>query len=127
MSGKYDNIGAIRKVALGGGTALAIFFLLAFVPKLISVFEGSSPPPRPGTEWEGDVMLATFAAYMIGYAIGWWRRLWGGVVILLAALIVSVPFIVIQGHFNSLIFGVPILVVGVLYLVLHREESRKQS
>jgi hypothetical protein len=68
-----------------------------------------------------------FLLYMIGYAIGWWRSLWGGMIITLAALVVSVPFIVLQGHFNSLIFGLPILVVGVLYLVLHVLESRDKT
>lgn len=70
-------------------------------------------------------MMAMFLTYVLGYTITWWRSLWGGVLIILAALVVSVPFIVVQGHFNSLIFGIPVLVVGVLYVVLSAVESRE--
>ncbi len=127
MDNRYDSAAALRTIARGAGTLLAVFFLLAFLPKIFSDLNDTSPSPgaAAGREWEGDVMTAMFLAYMIGYAISWWRSLWGGIVIVLAALVVSVPFIVIQGHFNSLLFGLPVFIVGVLYLVLHVMESRE--
>lgn len=129
MDTRYDSAGALRTIGRGAGTLLAVFFLLAFLPKIISDLNGTSPPMGAvaGREWEGYVMTAMFLSYMIGYAISWWRSLWGGIVIVLAALVVSVPFIVIQGHFNSLIFGFPVFIVGVLYLVLHVMESRTNA
>jgi hypothetical protein len=129
MEARYDSAGAIRTIARGTGTLLAVFFLLAFLPKIISLLSGTSSPmgAEAGREWEGQIMMAMLLMYMTGYAIGWWRSLLGGIVIILSALIVSVPFIVIQGHFNSLIFGLPIFIVGILYVVLHVMESREET
>jgi hypothetical protein len=126
MENRYDSGGAIRTIARGAGTLLAAFFLLAFLPKIFSLLSGTSSPMGTvaGREWEGQIMEAMFLMYMVGYAIGWWRPLWGGIVIILSALLVSVPFILIQGHFNALLFGLPIFIVGVLYVVLHVVESR---
>lgn len=128
VAARYDSAGAIRTIARGTGTLLAALFLLAFLPKIISLLSGTSSPMGAvaGREWEGQIMAAVFLMYLAGYAIGWWRSLWGGIVIILSALLVSVPFIVIQGHFNSLIFGLPIFIVGVLYVVLHVMESREE-
>jgi hypothetical protein len=129
MDARYDSAGALRTIARGTGTLLAVFFLLAFLPKTLSLLSGTSSPMGAvaGREWEGQIMTAMFLTYVAGYVIGWWRSLGGGIVIILAALVVSVPFIVIQGHFNSLIFGLPIFIVGVLYVVLHVMESREKS
>lgn len=128
MASRYDSAGAIRTIARGSGTLLAVFFLLAFLPKIFSLLSGTPSPMGAvaGREWEGQIITVMFLMYMIGYAVGWWRSLCGGIVIILAALVVSVPFIVIQGHFNSLIFGFPIFIVGVLYVVLHVMESREK-
>jgi len=98
-------------------------FLAAFTPKLISDLRGGGSPPPDGRAWEGHVMIAMFATFMAGYAVGWWRVLWGGLLIILAACIVSIPF-VIQGNYGSLIFGIPQFVIGVLYVVLHRIDNR---
>jgi len=127
MESRYDSAGAIRTIARGSGTILAIFFFLAFAPKFISEFSSTSTPLPSGREWEGQVMVAMFLAYMTGYAVGWWWSLWGGIIICLAALVVSAPFIIIQGHYNSLIFGIPVLIVGGLYIVLHILESRENT
>jgi hypothetical protein len=128
MDTRYDSAGAFRTLTRGTGTMLAIFFLLAFLPKIFSLLSGTSSPMGAvaGREWEGQIITAMFLLYLAGYAIGWWRSLWGGIVIILAALLVSVPFLVVQGHFNSLIFGLPIFTVGVLYVILHVMESREK-
>jgi|GEM_PF-2608085 len=129
MDARYDSAGAIRAIARGTGTLLAVVFLLAFLPKIFSLLRGtsSSMGPVAGREWEGQLITAMFLMYMTGYGIAWWRSLWGGIVIILSALIVSVPFIAIQGHFNPLRFGLPILIVGVLYVVLHVMESLEET
>jgi len=97
---------------------LAIFFILAFVPKLIDelrdVFNGQ--PFYKG--WEGLVMEITFFVFLAGYVISWWRKCWGGLIIVLASLIQMGPFLIIQGNLGSLIFGVPLFVVGALFLII---------
>ena len=125
MDTRYDSAGSMRTIARGTGTVLAIFLLIAFLPKLISDLVTPAPPPSGGRGWEGEVMLAMFLTYMIGYAIGWWRSLVGGIIICLAAAIVSAPFVIIQGHFNSLIFGIPVFIVGILYIIHHGMELRQ--
>jgi len=68
-------------------------------------------------------MTAMFLVYMIGYAIGWWWTLWGGIVILLAGVLVCVPFILIEGNYGSLVLGIPQFVVGILYIWVWRIEK----
>jgi hypothetical protein len=129
MDTRYDSAAAFRALTRGTGTLLAIFFLFAFLPKIFSLLSGTSSPVGAvaGREWEGQIITAMFLIYLAGYAIGWWRSLWGGIVIILAALVVSVPFLVVQGHFNSIIFGLPIFIVGVLYVILHVLELREKT
>jgi hypothetical protein len=104
-------------------TLLAILLLAALGPKLVSVLRGTAPPLPIGREWEGRVMIAMFATFMAGYAVGWWRPLWGGLLIILAACIVSIP-LALQRNYGSLIFGIPLLVIGVLYVVRYRIDNR---
>ena len=125
MDTRYDSAGSMRTIARGTGAVLAIFLLMAFLPKLISDLATPAPPPSGGRGWEGEVMLAMFLTYMIGYAIGWWRSLVGGIIICLAAAIVSAPFVIIQGHFNALIFGIPMFIVGIFYIIHHGMELRQ--
>ena len=70
-------------------------------------------------------MTALFVLFIIGYGIGWWNRLWGGLTILVAAAAVALPFFIIQRSFETpAIFGSPVFAVGLLYLLLYREERR---
>jgi len=123
MTEKNTNVKIFRKVVLSIGTFFALFFLLAFVPKIITDLSGEGHKPIPGREWEGQVMLAMFITYLVGYTIGWWWRLWGGIIIILASLIVSIPFAIIDENYGSLIFGIPQFVIGILYILLYRSEK----
>ncbi|MBA7542003.1 hypothetical protein ES705_34319 [subsurface metagenome] len=125
MAEEKSKLRTFRIIVLSLGTLLAIFFLLAFVPKLISMIMGTSPELPSGRQWEGNVMTAMFFIFMIGYAIGWWHLIWGGVIIILSAFLVSLPFIIIQGNYGALIFGIPQLVIGILYILLDKMEKRK--
>lgn len=122
MTEKNTDLKSFRKVVLIIGTVLALFFLLAFVPKILIMSSDKVHTPNPGREWEGQVMLAMFITYLVGYTFGWLWRLWGGIIIILASLVVSIPF-VLDENYASLIFGVPQFVVGVLYIVLYRFEK----
>jgi hypothetical protein len=118
----------LRRVVLVVGTLLAVFFLLAAGPKLCGEIIGAPPSPNrdlsPDRAWEGQAMTATFLIFMVGYVIGWWRRLWGGLIMILAALVVVIPFIALARNYGSLIFGIPIFFVGLLYLMLFWDEKR---
>ncbi len=116
----------LRVTALVCGTVLALFFLLVFAPKVVSVLGGSAPELPPGTQWEGHIMIAMFGVFMLGYLIGWWRSLWGGLMMIAAALLVSLPF-ALQGNYGSLIFGIPQFVVGMLYVSLSRIGMRRSD
>ena len=124
MTEKHTQMRAFRILVLSIGTFLAIIFLLGFGPKLLCSSLRVTQESSPGHHWEGQVMTAMFLIFMIGYAIGWWRRLWGGIIILLAALLLMGPFIILQGNLGSLIFGLPLLIVGILYVLVYWSEKR---
>lgn len=102
---------------------LALFFLLAFGPKLVQEYIGIIR----GTEenyfegWEGIVMELTFFSFMIGYITSIKRRCLGGIIILLSSIIQMGPFLIIQGNMGSLIFGIPLLISGILFLVICKQ------
>ncbi len=125
MSKRTGKPTFFRIFVLGSGTTLAILYILAFGPKLVFGILGSSPDVLPGGTWEGYSMTALFVFFIIGYGIGWWNRLWGGLTILVAAAAVALPFFIIQRNLETpAIFGSPVFAVGLLYLLLFREESR---
>ena len=94
---------------------LALFFLLAFGPKffqeLADIFNGEAG-------WGGLVMMLTFVVFIIGFIYSWWKYCTGGVLIFLASIIQMGPFLIIEGNLGSLIFGIPLIVVGPLFLIL---------
>jgi len=122
MGGRKAAPRLFRAIVLGCGTLLALFFSVVFVPKIISVLRGTAPELPSGRQWEGHVMIAMFVIFMLGYIIGWWRSLWGGLLIIVAALLVSIPFS-LQDNYGSLIFGIPQFVIGILYIMLSRTEK----
>jgi hypothetical protein len=117
---------ALSVIAFAFATILALFFLLVFVPKIISVLNGTARELPPGQQWEGHIMIAMFVVFMLGYIIGWWRPLWGGRMMIAAALLVSVP-LSLQGNLGSLIFGIPQFAIGSLYVLLARMEMYKSA
>jgi hypothetical protein len=62
-----------------------------------------------------------FISYLIGYAIVWWKPLWGSIILIAASILVTVINIDNPGF---LIFALPALLVGSLYLVLWIETRR---
>jgi hypothetical protein len=102
---------------------LALFFLMAFGPKLVDEYIGIIR----GTEqnyfegWEGIVMELTFFAFMIGYIVSIKRRCMGGIIILLSSIIQMGPFLIIDGNMGSLIFGIPLLISGILFLIICKQ------
>jgi len=115
-SQKRNTILIIARIFI---SLLALFFLLAFGPKLIGQYFGpaDAEPLSDGT-WQGWVMEITFYVFFIGFIFSWWKKCIGGILILLAAVIQMGPFLIIDGNMGSLIFGVPLLISGVFFLVV---------
>ena len=127
MAEKVTRVRTFRFVVLALGTLVALCFLLAFVPSLISVLRRTAPNPQTGREWEGQIMIAMLIVFLIGYAIGWWKILWGGIIMILASLLVSIPFIILDNNYGSLIFAIPLFVIGFLYYSVYRFEKRERG
>ena len=101
---------------------VAAFFIIAFVPKLIDEYMGIIMGDVKGnfSGWEGIVMELTFYIFVIGFFLSIKRSAIGGIVILLASVVQMGPFLIIDGNMGSLIFGIPMLICGILLLLVHR-------
>jgi hypothetical protein len=64
-------------------------------------------------DWHDDP-TGFFITYIIGYAIVWWKPLWGSVIIILGSLLVSVINI---DNLSFTIFAIPAFLVGFFYLL----------
>ena len=63
-------------------------------------------------DW-GDDPTGFFFTYLIGYAVIWWKPLWGSILIIL----VSIFYVIINGIDGPPIFAIPTFLVGLLYLI----------
>ena len=70
--------------------------------------------------WEVMVMTWTYFTFTVGFALSWFKKFAAAIIILFAAVLQMAPFLIIDGNFGSLIFGLPLLVIGILLLVLHK-------
>ena len=118
---KSSNIISIIAYVLA--SLLTLFFSVALVPKIIMEIkeEGISILYTGG--WEGLVMQWTYIVFIIGFAISWKNKFIGGLIIILASLIQMGPFLIIDGNLGSLIFGLPMLIVGILLIIAHKKSA----
>jgi hypothetical protein len=112
------------------GLIVTSLMLVTFVPKFIGLFM------EQGMKTLADIFTSLFHwhdnptgfvfAYMAGYALIWWKPLWGSVIIASGVLLFFV--FNISNPFN-LIFGLPTLLVAVLYILywgLDRKGHKQQ-
>lgn len=106
-------------------SVLFLFFSIALVPKIIGgiIDEGVSSLYSGG--WEGLVMIWTYVVFLIGFIIVWWHKLIGGIIIFLSSILQMAPFLIINGNLGSLIFGIPLLVVGLLFIFIPEFRTKK--
>ena len=97
----------------------ALFYGFAIVPKLIGQYFIEGEGLSDGG-WEGWVMEITFYIFVIGFVFSWWKKCTGGIILIIASIVQMGPFLIIDGNLGSLIFGVPLLISGVLFLVVCR-------
>lgn len=109
-------------------TVLVLFFGFALVPKIIGEYIGYfNGEGLHDAGWEGLVMELTFYVFLAGYIFSWWKKCTGGIIIILASIIQMAPFLIIDGNLGSLIFGIPLLIVGVLYVTNCKNSSSSAS
>jgi hypothetical protein len=104
--------------ALVLGTLLLFILMLAFLPKIYDccILGGDS---LSAGGWEGYVVLGMFLGYVIGYVVVWISRFFGGLIMLLTASAEMAIFLIVDGNTGSLIFGLPMAIIGILFMVAH--------
>lgn len=99
---------------------LVLFFSFALLPKLVQDIIDNGISVLFSGGWGGLVMVWTYIVFIIGFSFAWWHKLIGGIIIILASLLQMLPFLIIEGNIGSLIFGIPLLVVGILFLIIYK-------
>ncbi|MBN1199911.1 MAG: hypothetical protein JXA23_11210 [Bacteroidales bacterium] len=118
-SSPFKKSNSLLLIAQIVSTALVLFFLLAFVPKLVDEYTNVLTGEKPYFGgWEGLIMEVTFYLFIIGYIFSWWKKCTGGIIILIASVVQMGPFLIIEGNLGALIFGLPLLISGVLFLLV---------
>ncbi|MBL7137670.1 MAG: hypothetical protein ISS17_02710 [Bacteroidales bacterium] len=106
---------------------LMLFYLLVFVPKLIQDLLEESPSTPADGGWEGSLVTIGFLVYVLGYIFTWWRGLVGGIILVAAAAIMFASHMVAaQGELEFvpfLVFSVPMILVGALYIIFWWKKS----
>ena len=64
-----------------------------------------------------------FFTYLIGYAIIWWKPLWGSIIIIFA----STLYVIIAGFDGPPIFAIPTFLVGFFYLLYWNVSRNKKD
>ncbi|MBN3036315.1 MAG: hypothetical protein JW861_12085 [Bacteroidales bacterium] len=105
----------IRFLAVIYGWMITFLFLLVFVPKIIEEikedgFNFLTESIRSFADWSNPMPF--FITYMTGYAVLWWKPLWGSIIIIAD----SVLYVVIVGIDGPPFFAVPAFLVGLFYL-----------
>ncbi len=105
-------------------TIIFLFYSLSYLPKLAGDIMEEGFSTLYSDTWEVLVMTWTYFAFTVGFALSWFKKFAAAIIILFAAVLQMAPFLIIDGNFGSLIFGVPLLVIGILLLVLNKQQIK---
>ena len=108
-----------------GSVIIGLFILMA----TLEIFEAFSDKGYyfPKEDALMFVIVNVSAVLLIaGFIISWKKEDLGGVLIIIASLAISLPSIIRDGNYNSLIVAIPLIAAGLLYLIYLREKRRKQ-
>ena len=108
---------AFKKLSLIYGIVVTLLFLLVFGPKFIGEFIKSGVAylieiPKTFAHWD-ESPTAFFITYLVGYAVLWWKPLWGSIII----MFFSVFYVLIAGVHGPPILAIPTFLVGLFYLL----------
>jgi hypothetical protein len=117
----------LNYVSIALGIIVTLLMLIVFVPKFGGLIadEGISylfEVPKAFANWYDDP-TAFFITYFIGYAIIWWKPIWGSVIILLGDILL---FAFNSQNMGIFIFIIPTMLVAVFY-ILYWIEKNKES
>ena len=117
----------LNYVSIAFGIILTLFMLIVFGIKFGGLIadEGIShlfEVPKAFANWYDDP-TAFFITYFIGYAIIWWKPIWGSVIILLGDILF---FAFNSQNMGIFIFIIPTMLVAVFY-ILYWIEKNKES
>jgi hypothetical protein len=102
-------------------SVIVLFFALFVIPDIIEGITREGHYLPENNKWEGVIMTIWFILLVIGYIISWFKELSGGIIMILAGLTVSLPFIILAKNFGSLIFGGTSIAAGLLFLIYWRD------
>jgi hypothetical protein len=108
-------------------SAIVLFFALFFIPSIIGSITREESFLPENNKWQGVIMTIWFIMLVTGYILSWFKEGLGGLVMILAALTVSLPFIIFASNFGSLIFGATSFAAGFLFLIYWRDMRRKRA
>jgi hypothetical protein len=109
------------------GIIVTLLMLMAFGPKFIGSLNEEGiiyllEVPKAFVNWY-DNPTAFFFTYFIGYAMIWWRPLWGSVVIILGGILF---FIFNSQNMGTFIFIIPTFLVALFYILYWIGARRKK-
>ena len=122
---------AFKKLSMVYGIIITILFILIFGPKLVGEFIKTGfayliEIPKTFVHWD-ESPTAFFFTYMAGYAIIWWKPLWGSIII----MFFSIFYVLIAGVDAPPILAIPTFLVGLFYLlywnILSKNKNHHQS
>ena len=126
MKAKSKPKSKLQLISIIWGLIFTSFMLLAVGSKLIITIidnfsEFLTETQESFCTWYNPT--AYFITYLVGYAIIWWKPLWGSIIIIIS----SIFYIMIGGTDGPPIFAAPGFLVGALYLTNWFVDRRNQT
>ncbi len=118
----------LNYVSIALGIIVTLFMLIAFGPKFVGLIadHGISylfEVPKAFANWYDDP-TAFFITYFIGYALIWWKPIWGSVIILLGDILF---FAFNSQNMGTFIFIIPTMLVAVFYILFWIEKNKESK
>ena len=127
LSSKKKNINSLLLASRITGSIIAGSFGLFGISHIIqAIYRDESYLPM-NDPWQGVVMTTAILLVMAGYLISWKKEGIGGIIMIIAGLSVCLPFIIILGNFGALLFGLPLTIAGLLYVIYWNDMSKSKK
>ena len=108
------------------GSIIAVPFAFFAIADVISTINNSEGNFMQDMNYEGIIMTIVIFLFLAGYIISWINEGIGGSFMILAGLVISIPLIIIDRNIGTLIFAIPFIGTGAMY-VTYWKSKRKFS